>query len=85
MKIAELHTARLAMLDAGGLLSSLVSVDAQVAQIRGVGQIVDGQFCMSLIFKFGHLNTVLAHWKIVFLLAGHLAGVTTRAVVIIDK
>jgi hypothetical protein len=60
-----------------------VSIDAQIAQIGGVGQIVDGQFCKSLVFKFGHLDTVLARWKIVFLLASHFAGVTTRAVVVI--
>ena len=85
MEIAELHAARLTMLDAGRLLPFLMSVDAQVAQIRGVGKIVDGQFCKRLIFEFGHLNTILARWKIMFLLARHLAGVTTRAVIIIDK
>ena len=65
-------------------MALLVAIDAQVAQFCGKWQKIDGnRLLYCFINMFGYLNTAFACRKIVFLLAGHLAGMATGAILIV--
>lgn len=73
------------MFDTGGRQALFVPADAQVAQIGGIWQIVDGQPGVRLVFEFGDPNAVFTGRQVVLLLAGDFAGMAARAIVVVDQ
>jgi len=81
----EGHAEGLAVLDAGRLLALPAAVDAKVAELGGKGQVVDShRLLVGGINILGHPDAALAHRKVVFLLAGHFAGVAAGAIFVMD-
>jgi hypothetical protein len=73
----------LAVFYTGGLFTFLMSVDTEITEVSWKGQIVNGNLRMGLVFILCHFNAVFSSREIVFLLAGHLTGMTARAIIII--
>ena len=87
LKLSELHHPRLAMVDAHGqppLADALTAKIAQACRQREVGE-----FPRAILFLaraiLQDVDSPLSLFKVVLLLARHLAGVASRAIPVIDE